>query len=216
VDKETTLVICDTEPVVVEGVKTLLHEEGMPRLVADETTVAGGMEAVSLLRPSVVLIDRAFGLQLVIEWSGRIRDSYHETAAIVWGCSFSEVEGLRFVQAGASGVMRKTAPLDLVRTCIRTVAAGGTWLEDALRHEQERSLRKVRSNLTSRELEVMELVEQGFKNKDIAGRLGICTGTVKIHLKHIFEKTGIRGRYGLALSGLKEKGLLSMPAINTM
>jgi DNA-binding NarL/FixJ family response regulator len=47
-----------------------------------------------------------------------------------------------------------------------------------------------------------------LKNKEIGEKLGIRTGTVKIHLKHIFEKTGIRGRYGLALSGLKEKGLL--------
>jgi DNA-binding CsgD family transcriptional regulator len=51
-----------------------------------------------------------------------------------------------------------------------------------------------------------------MKNKDIGDVLGIRTGTVKIHLKHIFEKTGIRGRYGLALSGLKEKGLL-VPAL---
>ena len=54
----------------------------------------------------------------------------------------------------------------------------------------------------------MDLVERGFRNKEIAGNLGISTGTVKIHLKHIFEKTGIRGRYGLALAGLKEKGPL--------
>ena len=57
-----------------------------------------------------------------------------------------------------------------------------------------------------------ELVEHGLKNKEIGDKLGIRTGTVKIHLKHIFEKTGIRGRYGLALSGLKEKGLL-VPAL---
>ena len=55
----------------------------------------------------------------------------------------------------------------------------------------------------------MELVERGYRNKDIGLSLGIRTGTVKIHLKHIFEKTGIRGRYGLALSGLKHKGLLT-------
>jgi two-component system nitrate/nitrite response regulator NarL len=66
--------------------------------------------------------------------------------------------------------------------------------------------------LTARELQVMELVERGMKNRDIGDVLGIRTGTVKIHLKHIFEKTGIRGRYGLALSGLKEKGLL-VPAL---
>jgi DNA-binding NarL/FixJ family response regulator len=58
----------------------------------------------------------------------------------------------------------------------------------------------------------MELVERGMKNRDIGDALGIRTGTVKIHLKHIFEKTGIRGRYGLALSGLKEKGFL-VPAL---
>ena len=52
---------------------------------------------------------------------------------------------------------------------------------------------------------MVELVEQGLKNRDIARNLGIRPGTVKIHLKHIFEKTGIRGRYGLALSGLKKR-----------
>jgi DNA-binding NarL/FixJ family response regulator len=68
-----------------------------------------------------------------------------------------------------------------------------------------------RTALTSRELQVMELVERGMKNKDIGSALGIRTGTVKIHLRHIFEKTGIRGRYGLALSGLQAKGLLALP-----
>ena len=58
----------------------------------------------------------------------------------------------------------------------------------------------------------MSLVERGYRNKDIGQNLGIGTGTVKIHLKHIFEKTGIRGRYGLALYGLKQKGL---PAVVT-
>jgi DNA-binding NarL/FixJ family response regulator len=62
----------------------------------------------------------------------------------------------------------------------------------------------------------MELVEQGLKNKDVAQELGIRPGTVKIHLKHIFEKTGVRGRYGLALSGLRDRngknaGLMALP-----
>jgi DNA-binding NarL/FixJ family response regulator len=70
-----------------------------------------------------------------------------------------------------------------------------------------------RSELTSREQQVLELVEQGLKNKEIARELGIRPGTVKIHLKHIFEKTGVRGRYGLALTGLKEKGMLEMATV---
>jgi len=73
--------------------------------------------------------------------------------------------------------------------------------------ESGRSERYPRSELTAREQQVLELVEQGFKNKEIALDLGIRPGTVKIHLKHIFEKTGVRGRYGLALNGLKERGM---------
>jgi DNA-binding NarL/FixJ family response regulator len=100
--------------------------------------------------------------------------------------------------------------------CVRAVAAGGSWMEDSTMWERDRPYRAARSPLTGRELEVMELVERGLKNKDIASALGIRIGTVKIHLKHIFEKTGIRGRYGLALSGLKEKGLLMSPILETL
>jgi len=78
----------------------------------------------------------------------------------------------------------------------------------------EKSTGSSRSNLTMREQQVAELVEQGLKNKEIARSLGICPGTVKIHLKHIFEKTGVRGRYGLALSGLKERGYLPAARCN--
>ena len=80
-------------------------------------------------------------------------------------------------------------------------------MESGLLPAVELVTRNGRSALTAREVQVMELVEKGMKNKEVGDSLGIRTGTVKIHLKHIFEKTGIRGRYGLALRGLKKKGL---------
>jgi DNA-binding CsgD family transcriptional regulator len=55
-----------------------------------------------------------------------------------------------------------------------------------------------------------------MENQDIAATLGMSTGTVKIHLKHIFEKTGIRGRCGLALSALQPKGLLLLASIDPL
>ena len=99
--------------------------------------------------------------------------------------------------------MRKDAPL---QESARLYPDGGR-----REHRGRRSgcvAEPAHSPLTAREAQVAELVEHGMKNRDIAGTLGISTGTVKIHLKHIFEKTGIRGRYGLALSGLKAKGVL--------
>ena len=67
-------------------------------------------------------------------------------------------------------------------------------MDDAFIPEAGRPVRSSTSPLTVRELQVMDLVERGFKNREIALNLGIQTGTVKIHLKHIFEKTGIGGR----------------------
>jgi DNA-binding NarL/FixJ family response regulator len=80
---------------------------------------------------------------------------------------------------------------------------------------RERST-SMRRALTARELQVRELVERGMKNKEIAMTLGIRTGTVKIHLRRIFEKTGIHGRYDLALAGLTEKGVLAQPVLEPM
>ena len=117
---------------------------------------------------------------------------------------------MRFVQAGIAGVLRKTSSLDTVLDCLRTVQRGNTWMCGDSVPGIHRIPRGWHSPLTVRELQVMELIEKGMKNKDIAASLGISIGTVKIHLKHIFEKTGIRGRYGLALSGLKLKGLLAI------
>ncbi len=181
-------------------------------MVAAETSLADGMDAVSRSEPSLFVLDKAFGIHAVMNSLKVLRERRSGTSVIVWGGSFSGSETLRFLQAGASGVIRKTASLDALLDCLRSVASGGTWMEEDMAGELESPMRSSRFPLTARELQVMELVERGMKNKDIGFALGIRTGTVKIHLKHIFEKTGIRGRYGLALSGLKEKGLLAMPA----
>jgi DNA-binding NarL/FixJ family response regulator len=83
-------------------------------------------------------------------------------------------------------------------------------MEECVFRDSARQTGYPRSELTAREHQVLELVEQGSKNKEIALELGIRPGTVKIHLKHIFEKTGVRGRYGLAINGLKDKGIVSI------
>ena len=204
-----TVAVCDTEPVAIEGLRSALQSTQELRVVAGETSLMDGMDAVRELKPTLFLLDKAFGIHAVMNLLKSLRESGSGTSAVIWSGSLSGAEALRFLQAGAAGVVRKTAPLGTVMACLRTVAGGNTWMEEEMLGEMERPIRSGRFPLTARELQVMELVERGMKNKDIASALGIRTGTVKIHLKHIFEKTGIRGRYGLALSGLKEKGLLS-------
>jgi two-component system nitrate/nitrite response regulator NarL len=205
----TRVAICDFEPIAIEGLRALLESEGLP-VVAGETTLREGMDAVQRLEPSLLIVDKALGMQPVTEWIAVLRKEQPKTAIMVWSASISEPEVIRLLQAGAHGVVRKTAPIEDVMSCIRSVAAGGTWMDAALISDASRPVQHVRSALTVRETQVMDLIQLGMRNKEIGVHLGIQTGTVKIHMKHIFEKTGIRGRYGLALSGLKEKGLLTL------
>jgi two-component system nitrate/nitrite response regulator NarL len=160
--------------------------------------------------PDLIVIDKGFGMRAVLDWIHdlKLKDSLPLIA--VWGVSMTEAEALRLLQAGARGIVRKTADLQSILACLRSMAAGQSWMEECVFRNSTRQGRYPHSELTPREHQVLELVEQGFKNKEIAVELGIRPGTVKIHLKHIFEKTGVRGRYGLAINGLKEKGVVSL------
>jgi DNA-binding NarL/FixJ family response regulator len=206
------VVICDTEPIAMEGLRSLLESAEELCVIAAETSLADGMDAVRELQPAVLVVDKSFGIQAVMEFLRTLRHAEFRTAAVVWSVALSEAEALRLLQAGAAGVVHKTARMDTLLDCIRQVAGGSTWIEDHLVATPDQPVRIGRSALTARELQVIELVERGMKNNEIAIALGIRTGTVKIHMKHIFEKTGIRSRYGLALSGLKEKGLMAVAA----
>lgn len=205
----TTVAICDFEPIAIEGLRALLESAGLP-VVSAETTLSEGMEAVRRLQPSLLIVDKILGMQPVMDWIAALRKEMPKMAITVWSASISEAEAIRLLQAGAHGVVRKTAPIEDLMSCIRSVAAGGTWMEGALLSDASKPVHHPRSPLTVRETQVMDLIQLGMRNKEIGVHLGIQTGTVKIHMKHIFEKTGIRGRYGLALSGLKEKGLLTL------
>jgi len=211
-----TIVVCETEPIAVEGLRNLLEPGGEFVIVSVAVSLTEALDAVHQLAPSILLLDKALGMHAVMDCLKQLRLSEGRTAVVVWGVSLAEVESLRLLQAGASAAVRKTSPLPVLVECLRAVASGATWVEADTRREHANPARSTRTSLTARELQVMELVEQGLKNRDIGVALGIRTGTVKIHLKHIFEKTGIRGRYGLALTGLKEKGLLAVPVPELM
>lgn len=207
-----TVSVCDTQPVTAEGIRTLLGDNPNLRFAQATDSLARAKDLLRESAPSVLMLDKAFGIQIVLEWLADIRvsgpvDLTANTAIVIWGASITEAEALRFLQAGARGILRKTAGIAVVLACLKTVAAGRSWMEESVFGEAGRGERYPRSELTAREQQVLELVEQGFKNKEIALDLGIRPGTVKIHLKHIFEKTGVRGRYGLALNGLKERGM---------
>jgi DNA-binding NarL/FixJ family response regulator len=208
---ETTpkkVAVCETQPLTIAGLRVALADRPDLVLTSSGTGLDSAWGIVAAERPDVLVLDKAFGIQPLLDWLANHKGMERFPAPVVWGTSLTEAEALRFLQAGTRGIVMKTAGIETIIACLAAVAAGNTWMEDSVFGDSARPDRNPRSELTPREVQVMQLVEQGLKNKEIGRELGIRPGTVKIHLKHIFEKTGVRGRYGLALNGLKDRGLL--------
>jgi DNA-binding NarL/FixJ family response regulator len=200
-----SLLVCETQQITSEGLRSLLRDSLDVEFLGATDSLLTAAEVARRSRPALILMDKGFGTQAVQQWLSEMKPVLSGSSVVIWGGSISEPEALRFLQSGVRGIIRKTATPELLLSCLKSVAQGSNWMEDSLFREYARPERYPRSDLTPREKQVLGLVEQGMKNKEIARELGIRPGTVKIHLKHIFEKTGVRGRYGLALSGLKER-----------
>jgi two-component system, NarL family, nitrate/nitrite response regulator NarL len=209
-NNKKTVAVCDTQPITAEGVRNLLAGSAELEFQESLDSLAAASTMVKSRPTDIVVLDKGFGMRSVLDWIHDLKLTDATPMVVVWGVSMTEAEALRLLQAGAKGIVRKVTDLASLMTCLRTVAGGRSWMEDCVFRDAMRTERYPRSELTPREQQVLELVEQGFKNKEIALELGIRPGTVKIHLKHIFEKTGVRGRYGLAISGLKERGVVSV------
>ena len=209
--------ICETQPLTVKGLFHLLDGTDDLRFGSSHASPAEWMLSPGAERTDVLIIDKGLGAKVVLDALEQLpsNDSAPRCtvpAVVIWGMSITEAEALRFLQAGAKGILRKSADGTTVLSCLRAVVTGRSWMQDSVFRESVTPEAQIRTDLTPREHQVMELVEQGFKNREIAQELGIRPGTVKIHLKHIFEKTGVRGRHGLALNGLRQKGVISLLA----
>jgi DNA-binding NarL/FixJ family response regulator len=207
-DAPGDLAFCVAEvsaPDTSEAVEPIADATAEPILVA-ETPVP---ERIMPEQIDAIVIDKGLGFTGVMDLLQRLTANSHPTPIVVWGSAVSEAEALRLLQAGARGILRRTSESGTLLTCLRAVTSGGTWMEDGIFGSTDKLFNPKRSQLTNRESQVVLLVEKGLRNRDIARQLGIQTGTVKIHLKHIFEKTGVRGRYGLAFTGLQNKGSIS-------
>lgn len=198
-----TVAACESQPLTAMGLRCAISQS--PDLEFLEAADSPE-QALRLAREhplEVLILDKSFGAQAVLEILAALQTERRNTSVVLWGLSVTEAEVLRFLQAGARGVLRRSASPETLLTCLRAVAGGSSWVEPGISPEPARARHSGLPLLTSRERQVLELVARGMKNREIGAELGIRPGTVKVHLKHIFEKTGVRCRYGLALSGLE-------------
>jgi two-component system nitrate/nitrite response regulator NarL len=204
----TTVFVCESQPIVVEGIRKVLSESEDLQLVGSAASAQDGMARILDLRPTIVLLDQAGGLKTVFRLLSDLKASAPDVAPVVWASEMAEVECFRVLQVGARGIIKKTLPVTSLLECLRSVAKGNIWIENSLSNQVVGFLnRRQAPRLTPREREIVRCLCRGMRNKEIAEELKITSGTVKVHLMHIFEKTGVKDRFELAVHGRKLLGL---------
>lgn len=202
--KLPTVYACETQPVVVEGLKKVLSASGEFEFCGATANTAEAVTELRRLKPDLALIDQAVGLRTAFQLAAEIRDVSPNTHVILWVHEIGEMESLRALQAGIRGIVKRNQPVTTLLECLRSVVSGAIWMESSLsRIAAGYTSRRATPRFTPREREIVELVCRGLKNRQIAEALSITPGTVKVHLMHIFEKAGVRDRFELALQGAR-------------
>jgi len=208
------LVLTDDHPLILDGLEQLV------RLASDfevlERCVSGeeALRAVEVHRPDVLVLDIRLpdldGLAVLRELRRRRR----LTRVVILTAALNEDEMLEAVRLGVAGVVLKEMAPRLLVQCLRKVHAGEQWIEkrsvgEALKTmlRREAGAREAASQLTPREIELIRMVAEGLRNREIAERLRITEGTVKVHLHNIYKKLEVENRVAVRRYA-EEKGLV--------
>ncbi len=201
------VVIADDHAIFREGLRKLLEGAGDIAVIGEAGDGNETIRLLSKLKPDVLLLDLRMpnkdGLGVLEEMNGQSE----QTRVILVTEGESEHDVVRAMRLGARGVVWKQSASALLLKSIRKVHAGEIWLDnrmtaeliDAFKKSSDSGARREKPLLSPREREIVQLVAQGFRNREIAEKLFISEQTVKNHLHNIFDKLGVSDRLELAL-----------------
>ena len=199
------IVVVDDHLIVLDGLRRLIEAESGWQVVAACRTAAEALEVVSTRTVDLVVADLRMPEMNGLDLVRRLRIDRPELACVILTADISDQELAEAMRNGVRGiVLKEQAPRALVE-CIRTVLAGRTPVVDqglsaAIDRIGERDIerRSIMQKLTPRELEISRLAAAGLRSREIAVRLGIAPGTVKLHLHSVYSKLNITTRVELA------------------
>lgn len=201
------VMLADDHPVVCLGLATMIDSQEDMTVVAQ---APNGREAVRLFMehlPDVTLIDLRMPEMSGVAAIKEIRATHPGACFIVLTTYQGDEDIHKAMSAGAQGYMLKGMPHEDLLNAIRRVHAGSQFLPPAVRESLAR--RPPSSELSPRELQILELIVKGMSNKQIADRLGITEGTVKWHVNAILGRMAVSDRTQAAVAAL-ERGIVQL------
>ena len=204
------ILVTDDHPVVRAGLSGMLSGEPDFEVVGE---AQNGKEAVAFVRerkPDVVLMDLRMPEMDGVTATQHIKSNYPDVHILVLTTYESDADILRAIETGATGYLLKDTPREELFGAIRMVAQGQSPLAPGV---AARLMQRVRNpeeeGLSTREIEVLELVAHGTSNKEIAKQLWVSETTVKSHMLHIFDKLSVTDRTAAVTEALK-RGIIRL------
>ena len=210
--KPVRLLIIDDHPLFRRGVRQLVDIEGGFEVVAEASSGQEGIALAEQLRPDMVLLDLNMEGMDGNETLHALRAAGCMARVAVLTVSDQEDDLVNALRAGADGYLLKdTEPEELLRQ-LRQIVDGRLVLTEGLTEHLARAMRRQdepapagQPRLTPREREVLDLIASGLNNKLIARELELSEGTVKVHVKHLLKKLGLRSRLEAALWAVEQQ-----------
>lgn len=205
------IILADNQAIFRAGAAKVLAVEDDLRIVAQADTAEKLTSALANFRADVLIFSEGMTSEVkaVVEAAGK-----NKTKAIAV-CEAPE-NSSGTVQAGVKGVIYRNVSGAALVECVRKVAKGETWIQDAESEDHTNETdavgARVRDRLTAKELKIVALIVQGYKNKEIATRLGTTEQVIKNYLRNVYDKIGVSDRLELALFTIHHKILLEAAA----
>jgi DNA-binding NarL/FixJ family response regulator len=204
---EIRVMIADDHPVVCRGLAAIIQSESGMRIVGE---AANGRQATTMFRellPDVALIDLRMPVLSGLDAVRAIRSEFPNAGIIVLTTYKGDEDAYRAIKAGAQGYLLKGMPNHELLAAIRAVHSGRRYLPKPVLDMLDN--RPPQSELSDRELEVLELIVKGMSNKEIGESLGITQSTVKWHVNLILGRLNVSDRTGAAVAALR-RGIIEL------
>jgi len=207
------LLIADDHAIFRDALRKLLDSDDEITIVGEAGNGAECIQMLDKLKPDILLLDLRMpdknGLAVLEE----VDFDTLPTRVIVLTAAGDDRDLVRAMRLGARGIVLKESAIDLLVKSIHRVHAGEIWLDGHMTAKvisvfsatPKSGARSEKPLLSDREMEVVQLVAQGFQNKEISKKLFISEQTVKNHLHNIFDKLGVSDRLELALYAIHHR-----------